>query len=125
MRLLLIALGLVLTLMYFTFGLRLGYVTLTPTYLFNANGENRYSYELYEDGKSVGVKGTCNVRSGTATFRLLDKRGTQIAGQTCVKGDWALSVMGSGEIGRYQLSIHLEKFTGKIDVKETRDGQVQ
>lgn len=121
MRLLIVALALVLTLMYFTFGLRFGYVTLVPTYLFNATGSNNYAYQLYEDRQNVGVRGTCKVRHGTATFRLLDSRGTQVAGQVCPKGDWGLNVMVEGNTGQYRLEVQFEKFTGVIDVKETRE----
>lgn len=121
MRFLIVALALVLTLMYFTFGLRFGYVTLVPTYLLNATGENRYTFQVYDDNKSVGVRGTCNVKSGTAIFRLTDPRGTQVAGQACPKGKWGLNVAATGQQGQYHLTVQLEKFTGVIDVKETRD----
>ena len=86
MRLLLVALALVMTLLYFTFGLRVGYVTLMPTYLFNATGVNRYSYEIYDEEQKVGIGGSCKVSSGQAVFRLLDASGSQVAGQACPKG---------------------------------------
>ncbi|GGR46405.1 hypothetical protein GCM10008959_04260 [Deinococcus seoulensis] len=120
MRFLLIALALVLTVMYFTFGLRFGYVTLTPTYLLNASGENRYGLNIYEDRAKIGVRGSCNVRSGTATVRLLDPRGVQVAGQVCPKGEWGLNVLTSGPQGKYQLVVEFEKFTGVMDLKEAR-----
>lgn len=120
MRLLVVVLALVLTLMYFTFGLRLGYLTLTPIYLLNASGENRYAFQIYDQNGTVGVRGSCKVRSGKATFRLTDPSGTQIAGQVCPRGQWGLNVLGSGEVGLYHLSVELDKFTGTIDVKEAR-----
>lgn len=120
MRLLVVALALVLTLVYFTFGLRLGYVTLTPTYMFNATGTNHYSFEAYEPGQIVGVRGSCDVRSGSAVFRLLNERGEQVAGQSCPKGTWSLTVQAPGDVGRYFLNIDLDKFSGKIDVQEAR-----
>ncbi len=121
MRLLLAALALVLTLMYFTFGLRFGYVTLTPTYMLNATGESRYGFMTYDDNQSVGVRGTCDVRKGSVTVRLLDPGGTQVAGQVCPKGTWGLAAMGKGRQGTYELVLEYKDFTGTIDVNETRE----
>lgn len=120
MRLLVMVLLLALAALYLTSGLRLGYVTLTPTYLVNATGENRYTFRVYDQNQEVGVRGSCAVRSGRATFRLTDPRGSQIAGQVCPQGRWGLNVLGTGDVGNYQLTIELEKFTGTIDVKEAR-----
>lgn len=120
MRLLVVVLLLALTALYLTFGLRLGYVTLTPTYMVNATGENRYTFRVYDQNQEVGVRGTCSVRSGRATFRLTDPRGTQIAGQVCPQGQWGLNVLGTGDVGNYTLTIDLQKFTGTIDINEAR-----
>ena len=120
MRLLVAVLVLALAALYFTFGLRLGYVTLTPTYLFNATGENKYTFRVYDQSQEVGVRGTCKVSSGQATFRLTDPKGTQIAGQVCPRGQWGLNVLGTGDVGNYKLTIDLEKFSGTIDIKEAR-----
>jgi hypothetical protein len=120
MRLLVVVLLLALAALYFTFGLRVGYVTLTPTYMVNATGENKYTFRVYDQNQEVGVRGSCSVTSGRATFRLTDPKGTQIAGQVCPKGQWALNVLGTGDVGNYKLTIDLEKFTGVIDIKEAR-----
>ncbi|WP_291428389.1 hypothetical protein [Deinococcus sp.] len=120
MRFLLIALALALTVMYFTFGLRLGYVTLTPTYLLHASGQNRYGLNIYEDRAQIGVRGSCKVSAGTATVRLLDPQGVQVAGRVCPKGEWGLNVLTSGPEGRYQLVVDFDRFTGMIDLKEAR-----
>ncbi|NTX99697.1 hypothetical protein [Deinococcus sp. JMULE3] len=121
MRLLLAALALVLTLMYFTFGLRFGYVTLTPTYMLNATGESRYGFITYEDDQSVGVRGVCDVRKGNVTVRLLDPAGVQVAGQVCPKGKWALNALGKGRNGTYELVMEYKDFTGIIDINEARE----
>ncbi|GAA5531907.1 hypothetical protein E5F05_11380 [Deinococcus metallilatus] len=121
MRFLLLALVAAALLLYFTFGLRFGYVTLTPTHLLNAQGQNRYAFQLYEDGKNVGVTGTCAVRSGQATLRLLDPSGTQVAGQSCQPGTWSLKLMGGGHQGVYRLIVDLNHYTGMLDLQETRE----
>ncbi|MFC4636873.1 hypothetical protein [Deinococcus hohokamensis] len=123
MRLLLLVLALVVAAVYATFGLRFGYVTLTPTYMWHATGQNSYSYRTYEAKQVVGVQGSCKVSNGRATLRLYDPRGAQIAGQTCQKGQWALNLSGSGAAGNYRLVIDLEKFSGMIDLKEVRGGE--
>ncbi len=120
MRLLVVVLLLALAALYLTFGLRVGYVTLTPTYMFNATGENRYAFRVYDQNQQIGVRGSCKVSSGKATFRLRDPKGTQIAGQVCPQGQWGLNVLGTGDAGNYELTIDLEKFSGTIDVKEAR-----
>lgn len=121
MRLLIAALALVLTLMYFTFGLRFGYVTLTPTYMLNATGESRYGFNAFEDNQTVGVRGLCDVRRGNVTVRLLDPGSTQVAGQVCPKGKWALNALGKGRNGTYELVLEYKDFTGIIDISEARE----
>ncbi|WP_034384684.1 hypothetical protein [Deinococcus sp. YIM 77859] len=120
MRFLLLALVAAVLLLYLTFGLRFGYVTLTPTHLLNAQGENHYTFELYEPNQKVGVTGTCAVRSGQATLRLLDPSGTQVAGQSCPKGTWSLSLLGQGEPGIYRLVVAFDHYTGTLNLQETR-----
>ena len=109
-----------LALLYFSIGLRLGYVTLMPTQLFNAQGQNRYGYEAYEPSQSVGVVGTCRVRQGRATLRLFDPSGQQVAAQTCVPGVWALRLTGHGQQGFYRLVIDFSRYSGVMDLKESR-----
>lgn len=125
MRLLLIALVAALALLYVTLGLRFGYVTLTPTWLVNAQGQNRYTLEVYEEGQRVGYRGRCEVQSGRAVLRLLAPDGRQIVGRTCQKmndrGDWALHLVGGGQPGRYQLVVDFDAYTGLLDLSETRE----
>ncbi|MEW6422255.1 MAG: hypothetical protein AB1511_11110 [Deinococcota bacterium] len=121
MRFLLLALVAALLLLYFTFGLRFGYVTLTPTRLLNAQGQNQYAFDLYEENKTVGVTGTCSGRSGQVTLRLLDPSGTQVAGQSCPPGTWSLSLLGSGHLGVYRLIVDFKHYTGTLDLKEMRE----
>lgn len=120
MRFLVVVLALVVGLVYFFFGLRFGYVTLIPTRMVNAQGENNYVFDVFEPGQSVGVTGTCRTSGGRAVLRLYDPKGTQIAGQACPKGQWALQVLGKGDSGRYRLNIQLDHFTGVLDLNETR-----
>ncbi|WP_232472163.1 hypothetical protein [Deinococcus sp. DB0503] len=120
-RFLLLALVAALLLLYFTFGLRFGYVTLTPTHLLNAQGQNQYAFELYEDGKAVGVTGTCSGRSGQVTLRLLDPSGTEVAGQSCPPGTWSLNLLGGGHPGIYRLIVDFKHYTGTLSLKETRE----
>ncbi|UQN06634.1 hypothetical protein [Deinococcus sp. QL22] len=121
MRFLVVVLALVVGLVYFFFGLRLGYVTLTPTRMLNAQGENNYVFNVFDSGQSVGVTGTCSTVKGRAVLRLYDPSGTQIAGQACPKGQWALQVLGKGDAGNYRLNVQFNHFTGLIDLKETRN----
>ncbi|WP_029475622.1 hypothetical protein [Deinococcus frigens] len=120
MRLLVVGLGLGLAALPLTSGLRLGYVTLTPTSMFNATGENRYTLRAYDPDQAVGVRGSCKVSSGRATFRPTDPKGTQSAVQVCPQGQWGLNVLGAGDGGNYTLTTDLEKFSGTIDIEEAR-----
>lgn len=125
MRYLLIALALVVALLYSTVGLRLGYVTLTRTYMWNATGLNTYSLRTVEDGQRIGVTGSCEVRGGAVTIRLASPAGNSLAGQVCSGNDkrWALNVTGRGPAGIYRLTVDLEKFTGSLDLRETLAGK--
>lgn len=122
MRYFLTALGLLFALLYFTVGVRVGYVTLTRTYLWNATGKNTYAFRTLEDGQRIGVTGSCQVKSGTATIRLFNSSGAQVDGRMCTpaKQPWALEVMGTGPAGLYRLTVDFQKFTGNIDLRETR-----
>lgn len=123
MRLLVLVLILALAAVYFTIGLRFGYVTLTPTYMWNATGQNSYAFRTLEADQSVGVKGSCQVRSGQAIVRLYDPKGGQVAGQSCQKGKWALNITGTGAAGNYRLVVDLNKFSGVLDLEEVRGGR--
>ena len=125
MRYLLMALGLLLALLYFTVGVCVGYVTLTRTYLWNTTGQNTYTFRTLEDGQRVGVTGSCQVKSGTATIRLFNSSGTQVDGRICTPAPqpWALEVMGAGPAGLYRLTVDFQKFTGNIDLRETLRGR--
>lgn len=124
MRLLLTALAAALALLYVTLGLRFGYVTLTPTWLLNAQGQNRYVLQVYEEGQRVGYRGRCEVQSGRAVLRLLGPDGRQLAGRTCQKvGDrheWTLHLVGGGQPGQYQLVVDFDAYSGLLDLSETR-----
>lgn len=120
MRLLLLILAAALAAMYLTFGLRFGYVTLTPTYLFNASGENSYSLQIYDSGQKVGMRGRCEGNSGTVTLRLVDPKGTQVAGQSCPAGKYSLNLMAEGQPGIYKLHVTFDKFSGMLDITEAR-----
>lgn len=120
MRWVLLALIAVAAVLYFSIGLRLGFVTLVPTQLLNAQGQSRYGFEAYEPDQSVGVVGTCRVRQGRATLRLFDPSGEQIAARTCPKGVWALQLTGYGQQGFYRVVIDYNRFSGVMDLKESR-----
>ncbi|MGX9687291.1 hypothetical protein ACTQ9L_09100 [Deinococcus wulumuqiensis] len=129
MRVLFVALATTLALLYFTLGLRLGYVTLTETYLLHAKGTNTYAFRTLEDNQFVGVTGSCRVRSGRATVRLYGPQGNQLAGQVCQSGgksgennEWSLNVLGGGETGKYRVVVDFDRYTGSINLKETRAG---
>lgn len=123
MRLLLLALVAALGVVYATVGLRFGYLTLTETQLLNATGTNTYHFRTIDARQRVGVTGSCRVRSGAATLRLYDPSGTQVAGQRCQRGSWSLSVLGGGREGDYTLRVELDRYTGSLNLKETREGQ--
>ena len=125
MRVLLVALAAAVALLYFTLGLRLGYVTLTETYLLHASGTNTYAFRTLEDRQVVGVTGSCHVSSGRATVRLYNPLGKQVAGQVCERGtrdDWSLKVLGGGQAGTYRVVVNFDQYTGRINLKETRAG---
>lgn len=125
MRYLLPALALVVALLYFTIGLRVGYITLTPTAMWNATGENTYTLRTVVNGQRAGMTGYCEVQSGTATIRLFEQGGRQVAGQVCSGSGkrWTLNAMGQGPAGLYRLTVSFDKFTGKIALKETYKGR--
>lgn len=123
MRLLLLVVLAALTALYFTVGLRFGYVTLTETQFLNANGTSSYIFNTFEERQQVGVAGSCRVRSGSATIRLFNPDGRQVASQVCQKGTWALSLMGTGKVGNYRLTVDYASYNGSLNLKEQRAGE--
>ena len=107
------------TLAYF-FGLRFGYLTLTPTWMYNAQGENSYAYRVYSTDGQIILTGTCDTKAGQATFRLFAPNGRYLGGQTCPKGQYNVRLKGGGEIGDYRLAVQLDRYTGKLELNEQR-----
>ncbi len=115
---LLLILAAVVGLTYTFGGIKLGLVTITPTRLWNAQGENSYAY--LNGGAGVQVTGECKSKSGLAILRLTDPDGLQVAGQQCPKGAWSINMAGKGKIGSYRLSIAYLDYTGSLDLNVAR-----
>ncbi|MFC4455704.1 hypothetical protein [Deinococcus sonorensis] len=107
--------------LYFTGGIRLGMVTVMPTWLVNAQGASEYSYRMAGDSVPVQVKGTCNGKSGRIVLRLRDPAGNQVGGQECVRGDWAINLQGHNDPGSYRLTLEYDHFTGRVDVRHVQN----
>ncbi|AWN23668.1 hypothetical protein DKM44_10870 [Deinococcus irradiatisoli] len=118
MRVLLLLLALAVLALYLTLGLRLGYATLTPLYLLNAQGETDYPFRLYEAGK-LQVTGSCQGRSGVATLRFMAPDGTELSAVRCPPGNWSLNLSGSGDVGVYTLSVEYQHYTGRLELNSS------
>ncbi|WP_135229292.1 hypothetical protein [Deinococcus fonticola] len=109
---------------YFTTGFRVGVVTFTPTTMINANGKATYNLRSFEERKQVGLIGTCTVKSGLATVRLLRPDGTQADGKECPPGGpWSITVQDKGISGNYRAVIEYRNFNGKIELNELPPGK--
>ncbi|AFZ69166.1 hypothetical protein [Deinococcus peraridilitoris] len=109
----------VATLAYFA-GLRFGYLSLTPTWMYNAQGNNSYTFRTYDERGEVFLSGSCTTRSGEATLRLYAPGGTFVGGQVCRAGSYNLALRGGGEIGLYKLTVDFNHFTGRLEINENR-----
>ncbi|WP_293914154.1 hypothetical protein [Deinococcus sp.] len=117
-RVVLAVLVLGLVALYFTIGVRLGYVTVTPLYLFNAQGQTSYPFRLYDEGKLV-VNGQCEGRSGLATLRFLSPDGTELSSVKCPPGKWSLDMSGEGTKGIYTLVVDYKKYSGSMELNSS------
>lgn len=115
---LLLIVAAVLGLTYTFGGIKFGLVTLTPTRMWNAQGESNYAY--LNGGSGVQVTGECKSKSGFAILRLTDPDGLQVAGQQCPKGTWSINMAGKGKIGSYHLNIAYLDYTGSLDLSVAR-----
>lgn len=122
MRWALLVLVLALGALGYFFGLRFGYLSLTPAWMYNAQGLNTYSYRTYDDRGQVVLSGSCMTMSGQATLRLFSPSGQFVKGQACSKGKFSLNLNGGGEPGYYRLAVELNHFTGRLEVNEGRAG---
>lgn len=113
----------VLAILYFTVGLRVGYLTISPMYLFNATGTNTYHFATLEDEQRVGVKGTCSVNSGSAVVSILDTTGGIVNSLSCSKkGTFALDLMAGGRTGEYTVKVDFQSYSGSLELNEQRAG---
>jgi hypothetical protein len=117
-RVVLVVLILGLVALYFTIGVRLGYATVTPLYLFNAQGKTSYPFRLYDEGQLI-VTGQCEGRSGDATLRFLAPDGTELSSVRCPPGKWSLNMGGQGLKGIYTLVVDYKKFSGRMELNSS------
>ncbi|WP_420596983.1 hypothetical protein [Deinococcus sp.] len=116
MRVFLVILALAAAALYFTLGLRVGYATMTPLYLVNAQGESKYPFRLFEAGK-LEITGECVGQSGNATLRFLAPDGTELSAVRCPPGTWSLKMSSDGQPGIYTLAVQYQHYTGHLEVK--------
>lgn len=110
--------------LYFTIGIRAGYLTLTPVMFVNANGTNSYQFRTLEDGQKVGLQGKCTVRSGSAVVSIFDTSGGQVGAQACnQKGTFGLNLMAGGPVGNYTIKVVFKNFNGDMELEEIREGK--
>ena len=106
----------------YAFGLRFGYLSLTPSWMYNAQGTNGYSYQLADAGDTLTLAGSCRTYAGRATLLLFRPDGSRADGQQCIKGNYRLSLRGGGGVGFYKLRVRLDHFTGRLEIGEERGG---
>jgi len=123
MRVILVVLALAIGILAAFFGLRVGYLSLTPTWMYNAQGVNSYTYRTYDPSGRIILTGTCDTHSGRATFRVYAPNGAYVAGQECIPGRYGINLQAGGEVGLYRLEVTLEHYTGHLDLIEQRAGQ--
>lgn len=124
MRYIILVLLIALAALYFTTGIRLGIVTGGGSVqMFNANGVANYPMRTADTLQQIGMVGSCEVTKGTATLRLLNSDGVQLAGQTCSRGKWSVNLMTGGEIGGYTVQVNYKNFTGKMNLQEARQSR--
>lgn len=119
MRFMIIVLALIVGGLYFTVGVRLGMVTIMPTHMFNAQGLANYTLRIVQEDKTTGVRGTCEVKNGSAVLRLYNTQGVEVGSNSCSqKGKFSVALLTKGAPGNYELRIDYKKFTGKMDIVE-------
>ena len=109
--------------LYFFFGLRVGYVSLTPAWMANAQGVSTYHYKLLpaDVGTSfVRVAGSCDARGGQVTLSFTAPSGQQVGSQVCRGGRYSLGLTGQGETGDYLLTVTYQHYTGRLELVEQR-----
>lgn len=110
--------------LYYFYGLRVGYVTLTPAWMANAQGVSKYSYRLLpaDVGTSfVRVAGSCDARGGSVSLQMTSPSGQPVGSQVCQNGRYSLGIKGSGETGDYQLTVTYQHYTGRLELIEQRE----
>ncbi len=109
--------------LYYFYGLRVGYLTLTPTWMANAQGVSTYKYKLLpaDVGTSfVRVAGSCDARAGQVTLSFTSPSGQPVGTQVCRGGRYSLGLTGQGETGEYLLKVNYLHYTGRLELIEQR-----
>ena len=118
MRVFLAVLALALVAVYFTMGVRVGYATMTPLYLVNAQGQSQYPFRVFDDSASakLTITGRCVGNSGNATLRFLAPDQTELSAVRCPPGNWTLEMSTDGKPGIYTLNVTYQHYTGRLEL---------
>lgn len=105
--------------LYYFMGIKVGLLPDTPLYALNVQGKSEYPFRLYGTGQ-IDVKGSCDVKSGSATVNFLAPDGTPITNPVkCIKGKWSLNMGTQGSAGFYRVTVNYKHFTGILKLQST------
>lgn len=120
MRDILIILAIGVTILYFTIGIRIGYLTEVATQYIHANGTNKYSIRVWEENHSVGISGPCDTSAGTMTVALYNPQRQLVQSQTCKTGKKYINLVKNGSTGFYMIEVTFKDYSGNVNLKLAR-----
>lgn len=124
MRWFLLLVALLTGALWYFYGLRLGYATITPLWTLNAQGTSQYKYNLVKADMGTSllrVVGSCDARSGSVTLTLRDPDGGAVGSQLCRGGKYSLGLTGEGKLGVYTLDVKYTHYNGRLELNEQRE----
>lgn len=78
MRVLLVLLAGAILALYLTIGVRIGFLTVTPAWLWNANGTNTYGIDVHAERSRIVLDVESQIRGGEVGLRLVAPGGRTV-----------------------------------------------
>lgn len=119
MRVLLVLLAGAVLALYLTIGVRIGFLTVTPAWLWNANGTNAYTVAVRAERSRIVLDVDTAVRGGQADMQLVGPGGAAVwrasvaSGRNIVRRSFTLQ---APSLGEYRFRVNYLGTTGQLNV---------
>jgi hypothetical protein len=117
-RVVIVLIILLVVALYFTIGIRIGFLFTTPVYLINAEGVNHYYVNSEPSNPAVVVFGECSGQAGLMRLQLFDPAHHLVSSQRCGLGNANVSMRAPNPApGTYELRVSMLHYNGNANLE--------